>query len=64
MEIKRTNWEWIFEKCDSLFMGPADVIDMPKRAKMAMLNVSFMKSEWRSQTQKIYNRKQEQAMIK
>ena len=45
-------------------MGPADVIDMPKRAKMAMLNVSFMKSEWRSQTQKIYNRKHEQAMIK
>ena len=43
---------------DLLFIPPTDVIDMPKRARMTMLNVSFMESEWRSQEREIYKTKQ------
>jgi len=35
----------------------ADVIDMPKRASLTMLNVSFMRSEWCFQEQEIYKKK-------
>ena len=44
-------------------MGPADVIDAPKRAKMTMLNVSFMESEWRSQEQEVYEKKKQKEVI-
>ena len=44
---------------DSLLLRPADVIDMPKRARMTMLNMCFMEREWRSQEQEIYREKTE-----